>query len=261
MKLIKAYSLSIFWLGAILGFPLQNQAAFILVDGFSNLGIGSPVIGSTASNGNTWGNALSTGENFNRGVDDNGNTVLANLSNGSSGPFVGLTSNILTDTQSTLFLRINIRDTDLKSMQVAFSDSASPGSPGDEKTVALSFNNSNGLSLLNGPGAGVSIATDTWYNVWLEVDTNTNTYDGFIQGGAFATRTIIDTGATFRDYTDGTPLQSLLLRANSSQTGNIWFDDIYVDTAGFNSSHPVPEPSTVVLLVAGTAALLLRRRA
>lgn len=119
-----------------------------------------------------------------------------------------------------------------------------------------------------------ALASDTWYNVWYLLDTtgdgtpgNEDSYSMYIQGGAYTSQTQITSGSgslsdfLFRNSAD-TGLTHLAL--TSSTAGNMDVDDVYIDTTGFNTVNPIPEPGTLVLLgLAGTAAglsfLRLRR--
>jgi hypothetical protein len=106
------------------------------------------------------------------------------------------------------------------------------------------------------------------YNAWFEINNSTNTYQVFLQSDGdplIANRTLMfadnGTGSTF-GFRNGAAANDLITaNMGSGNTGSIVnFDDIYVDTAGFNPANPVPEPSTSILLGLAVFGGTLRRR-
>jgi hypothetical protein len=106
------------------------------------------------------------------------------------------------------------------------------------------------------------------YNAWFEINNSTDTYQIFLQSDndpLISNRTLMfadnGTGPTF-GFRNGAAANDLITaNMGSGATGSIVsFDDIHVDTAGFNGVNPVPEPTNGILL--GLAALTgtLRRR-
>lgn len=88
-----------------------------------------------------------------------------------------------------------------------------------------------------------TIATDTWYSVWLVANHSTDQYQAYIQGGnAYPTQTLLASDLGFRQSDLG-DLTRVLLRPNNANSLNPvdtgYFDDIFVDTSGANLTVPV----------------------
>jgi len=106
-----------------------------------------------------------------------------------------------------------------------------------------------------------------WYNAWLVLDTETDTFDLYLNqgdGGALPSDLLIS-DAQFRNIS--APITSILAIANYSTAAeglNGNFTSIYMDYAGVNLANPmaVPEPATEALLSASAigAWLLWRFR-
>lgn len=106
----------------------------------------------------------------------------------------------------------------------------------------------------------------TWYSFWqvihnVENTGDCDTWDVYVQGGAYTTRTQLGSDYLFKagDVVDNSLRTFLLI----SDWGDCYFDDIYVDTTGENLSDPtsaIPEPTTLALLALGGAISLIRRR-
>jgi hypothetical protein len=120
-----------------------------------------------------------------------------------------------------------------------------------------------------------SLATDTWYSLWMTVNNptgnavNSDIINFFIQGGAFATPTQLSfigppAVSNFTSRTSyAAELVKLGLRTNVANVGaTLYFDDFYVDNAGVNVTIPVPEPNGLICLGLATSGLLTftRRR-
>jgi len=121
------------------------------------------------------------------------------------------------------------------------------------------------------------ISKDTWYNVWMVIDNLSDTTQVYMQGGAFATQTLLTAGAQdkfrFRNSGIGPQSNDLLTffiatgRNTSNQpprptehVGPAFVDDLYIDRSGVNLTNPIPEPSTGVLAAVGLSALALLSR-
>jgi len=109
----------------------------------------------------------------------------------------------------------------------------------------------------------------TWYSFWYVVHNVVNgvdndTWDVYVQGGAYATQTQLADGFLFNTASGGdVEADSLRTFEMITDWGDMYFDDIYVDTAGENLSNPtsaIPEPATLALLALGGAVSLIRRR-
>jgi hypothetical protein len=104
-----------------------------------------------------------------------------------------------------------------------------------------------------------NIAGDTWYNVWLVVDTNTNLYDVYTSTGTDA-GVLGVADAVFRN---GLGTNALAAFGFAQQQGGVvQIDNIYI-SQGELTSNPlaIPEPTSVLLVaLALGGAMLVRAR-
>lgn len=116
-----------------------------------------------------------------------------------------------------------------------------------------------------------TLSPDTWYNTWIQVDTQRNSYRVWLNqdaGGAadpLADALDDDSGATEFDFRVGTntDLLNFYIKTgggSSSVQGAFYLDDIYLlaDRLSLRNPTVVPLPASFGLLMA--AALTLRRR-
>ena len=279
-----------------------SQAAFMVLDNFESAALNSDLHGRIApGSGTAWvtnvnGATATPSTTIDVVVDpaDSGNkaviftTAQNHIAYNNLG--VALTtgeSSTVGAATGTLFFRIRLAP-QRQNYGVGWSDGGSQIT--GASTTAPSSNNFNNFEALinsdgstdtvrarNGTGwtTPVASADDVWYNVWFVAKNNTgrnanDTYDAYIQGGAFATQTSLGTSLQFRantatDELGGDPLDYFLMRQGGAVTaggtaGAFYVDDIYVDTAGQNLINPVPEPSFAVLLLGSIGSLMLRRR-
>ena len=127
-------------------------------------------------------------------------------------------------------------------------------------------------------GAGTFVV-NTWYNVWVVVNTSTDTFQVWTSQGDYGTVGtpqihIADPNGGGGDFdfvfrNSGTtlsanPLTTLAFALGSTTpalTAQLLVDDVYVDTGGQNLLNPVPEPSSAAVLGAvATLGLAARRR-
>jgi hypothetical protein len=125
---------------------------------------------------------------------------------------------------------------------------------------------------IDGTAAGnVQLVANTTYNVWFEINNSVDNYRVFMQndsvpGLAARTQVFANDGTTptglfgFRNGAAANDLINVNFGSGNGQTTQTVFDNIFVDTTGFNSINPVPEPSTWVLGLFGAALLAYRRR-
>lgn len=131
-------------------------------------------------------------------------------------------------------------------------------------TNGTQFQVRNGGGFTEGANS-YTIAPDTWYNLWLVLDNTAFTYKAYVQGPSDAGPVQYLGGTATGDFafrTTATPhgnLISYLLDSNAT-SGNTYFDDIYLDTAGANLSNPIPEPTSLALATLCGLALLVRRK-
>lgn len=77
--------------------------------------------------------------------------------------------------------------------------------------------------------------SNVWYEYWIVIDRTTNTIDGYIRGGQWATQTKVWTGSRPRLEVAGKPLDVIVMRtANDGITGvdPLFFDDFHIDNSG-----------------------------
>jgi hypothetical protein len=209
---------------------------------------------------------------------DAGNRVLE-ISGTSASLFRALSLN--NGSVGTLFYRfrtVNALDVNSGSdLSVGLSDEAAPTAFGQYEAQMTFINSDQGVVFpgeIRARDAGTADLADTfvgstWYNVWMVIDNPNDRFRVYLQGGAFASQTLLDaadgeTWFTFRNTAgDGlngntsplaNDLVSLFLRAGNPHRGPSWVDDIYFDTGGVNLVNPVPEPSVFALALVGLAA-------
>lgn len=82
-------------------------------------------------------------------------------------------------------------------------------------------------------------AGNTWYNVWLVLNTSTNTTDLYFNtsGNANTPTTAKFFGGVFRNAAVNDSLKSFLVRNNNALTTG-YIDDLYIDLSGENLTNP-----------------------
>ena len=96
-----------------------------------------------------------------------------------------------------------------------------------------------------------TMVAGAWYKLWAVIDTTADTYRLYLQSDgdpAYATQTeLVSSDGTwnFRNAAAANPLQAFVIMSNSGST-NLYFDDLYVDTAASNLDDPtyVANPDT-----------------
>ena len=112
-------------------------------------------------------------------------------------------------------------------------------------------------AMYNNSGTYGTLPLDTWQNLWIVVDTNTNTYDLYRSTG-LADGTLINDDAPFINGKGLSALQAIAFMSHSDNETQ--FDNLYY-SAGVNTSHPIPEPASLSLLGLGALAMGRRRKA
>ncbi|BDS07081.1 hypothetical protein NT6N_21210 [Oceaniferula spumae] len=110
----------------------------------------------------------------------------------------------------------------------------------------------------------VTIATGTWYNLWIVANNATDSFEAYIQGGDITTQTKLTTAGAddsfgFRN-SSGDITDVRVMAATSANGNEMEFDNIYIDSTAENLVNPVPEPSTSMLTALALGAMVLRRR-
>lgn len=271
--------------------PNPCLGAFALIDNFNQYVSGTAISGQgdwTAEAGN---NPVAAGV----ATDplNPTNNVLAIGAGGFTSGRLGHRETINTDpavkmnngSTDTLFFRIawNTAEVDLS---IGMTDVANPISdtifnsftqfrsqfsvsftPGFDHLAAVDPNGSHSLT--------TNVSSLTWYNMWMVINNTTDTTQYYIQGGQFATQTLLASQGkdsfAFRAGPTTNDLITLFIATgrNTSNTppnpteniGPVYIDDIYVDKSGQNLANPVPEPEGVLLAImsAATAPFLVRR--
>ena len=155
---------------------------------------------------------------------------------------------------STMFLRFR-SDEPLDSLDWSMGPTDNEvdlGSSWGDMRAILNNNNSAGtppgaqLSARDGGGYDrlVDMEPETWYKTWLILDNATDTYEIYLQGGAYSQITKIsgaDDGQESFEYRNGATDQDLIrlmVRLNGDRLGTVYLDDIYVDPSGMNLADP-----------------------
>ena len=254
---------------------LPASAAFVLVDNFeSTSGDGANLDGQ-----NNW----TAGNSFDSVTLSGNKVVRSSIRSGGSEDvafrsFANTIGNSGSTSTGTLFLRARFDSAASTPTDTIFAlvNEAAPGaSTSDYETYGIIKDsndaNVNGvINIRNGDGSispssmdVLTISPNTWYSIWLVADNATNTVDVYAKAddGTGFTGSPLASGLAFRD-TDPAALATFVLRNNPANNLKAsYFDDIYIDNDGLNLSYAVPEPSTALLGVLGTLALLRRRRA
>lgn len=183
-------------------------------------------------------------------------------------------SGIADEAMGALFLRFYIEDTNSDhTFGLTANDPPATGQTVElattiriDDTTLEVHDGSNG----SGSGGGfknlaTGLSGDTWYNLWVLVDNDADTFQVYIEGGAFTTQTKLDDSGddtfNFRYGGGANALQNVVLSHNSNGNNDpILFDDIYVDTTTKSLNNPIPEPGSLALLGLGTLCMLGRSR-
>jgi hypothetical protein len=135
--------------------------------------------------------------------------------------------------------------------------------------MALPFSSGyDHLSVRNGsslPQLTDNVTPLTWYNVWTVINHASDSYRVYIQGGAFATQTLMAAGSAtdfvFRNGATNADLITLFIATGrhtdavppnpKENVGPVYIDNVYIDTSGPSLVNPVPEPATSLLAAIG----------
>ena len=123
----------------------------------------------------------------------------------------------------------------------------------------------DGWTLTGGLGNMQESAPDAWQNIWFVLDTTgaVDTYDMWVEGGTYATPTLVaDDAEWYRQLEHNLGIAGLYVYSTGSSKAT-YIDDVYVDTTGIDLSNPlvaVPEPSVLTLWCLGGLGLATFRR-
>lgn len=256
--------------------PCPVFAAFSLIENFDTYALGS-LTGQGGWTANTQWTVASAP------VGGSGNVASGIGATGSGAAYRALNPAIdNANTATTLFFRLY--RTGAVNISAGLSDDAVPALFGGYEVQLNAQNNGTptdsfkirDANAFEDLGAG-TFAQSVWYNVWMVINTSTDTYEVWMNQGDYGTAgtpllhiqdpVIVppDTsGFTFRNGASANPLTTLIFAMGGTTpalTSSLIVDDVYIDTTGQNLSNPVPEPSSAVLLgAAATLGLISRRR-
>lgn len=130
--------------------------------------------------------------------------------------------------------------------------------------------NPNFVQVRNGNGAGggpsptviADPVENSLYNFWMVMDEPAGLYDLYVQGPGFASQTLIADNFGFRRSFAPGNIDRILLKEGGNGSGNILFDNFYIDTTGINLANPtaIPEPASLALLGLVALAIGARRK-
>ncbi len=253
-----------------LGLASISHAAFVLYDDFEGYSAGA------LSGQGIW----EGGGNVTL-VEDTGNNYAQFDGAQSSASFVNSTTAIDTATKTTtvffrMYLPTNLVTGDLRAANnIGLRDSSLSNSFG---------NNRNQMSMQDTiadsswdpivaarDGASTvpqqTIASDTWYNVWMVSDTVANTWSMYMNTGTDDASSVDLLDASFknmdfRNTTESGSVEFVFGNAGINEVLNgARVDDIYVDVGNSNLTYAIPEPGSLALVgVAITALCVIRRR-
>lgn len=241
-----------------------------LIDNFQTYNTGLVSGGATSG---VW-TSLAAAGNVDTGTIQNegGNLILStSAASQNSGVFRALPSAIPGGTTATtVFMRVRANGTGVNH-SFGLSDVAAPTDANNFGVFEPQFRmiNTSGANLrfeARNAGSFVSLNTPItlgeWYNVWMVINTATDTWDAYIKSGA-GSATAADlklANIAFRDGTDSnTALSTFLVYGGGGGDLAGSIDDIYIIN-GVDLTNPVPEPSTIALMAAGLGLLIARRR-
>ena len=131
----------------------------------------------------------------------------------------------------------------------------------DGSDIAGTFRLDDGnLTVYNGAAfidTGFDYAANTAYTVTVILDTAADTYDTFIDGGAFSNQQLADDFGLYRSASEaGLGLNAFIVRTNGGNNNPEGVSSLFIDNI-----NAVPEPASLALVGLGGLCLLGRRRA
>ena len=243
------------------GVSLPAGAAFVAIDDFESYTVGTAISGQ----GN-W-TASDSASGVAADPEDAANNALA-VSYNYKFARNNLSATIADGTTGTFFYQFRLSGTTL-SLGHGLSDQATPGIGSNTAYEVRMISGNSGSTKYDDAGTSVdfnpalTLSTDTWYSLWLVADNSADTTRIYIEGGSFATQTeLVGPDALNFKYGTTGPLVTFLIVANSSNgSSKTYFDNLYIDTTGANTSNPlIPEPASMAMLAVGGLMMLRRRR-
>src|SRR5262249_8820160 len=138
-----------------------------------------------------------------------------------------------------------VRRTGEVNMNWGASDVAAPSQwPDYEVQLNMQIVDTNKLRIRDGNKALESMlfAANTWYKTWFVINNANDTYEVFVEGGAFDKVTQLEVAGKsvfgFRNGHADNDLVNIFLRTTPPHTADFQFDDMYLDVNGRNLSDP-----------------------
>ncbi|MEM6822092.1 MAG: PEP-CTERM sorting domain-containing protein [Verrucomicrobiota bacterium] len=238
----------------------SSQAAFVLLDDFETFSVNDTIDGT-----NGW---ISGAGGANQVVvSDPAGASNQVLSISDSGSRAHISANVSDGDTGTLFFRfrssssVGASDPDVA---FGFTNLTVP-SVAAHMSTALRFDGTD-VEVHDGDfGDTVSFADDEWYSVWIVANTATDSWESYIQGGAFTSQTQLsiasDSNFAFRSGNGSIDMRNFFLISNSGNAGDtVYLDDVYFDANSQNLANPIPEPSSYALIGLSIGALYVLRR-
>ncbi len=239
---IKKYLICLLYIVGISSVCTQTAvASFQVVDNFESLTNG-------AVNGqNGWAAESSTIDVVSTSF---GGVTTKALENGSSstGASVALPTSLTTGSTGTLYFEF--KTSSLTAGQSFGLSDTTTLTDFDDYGPQMALNGSGNFVAAGGTSGNhqfdqsASIATGTVYKIWMVVDNNTQTWSGYIQGGAFTSQTQLTsssgtvTSFAFRTGGSSGTMSAFLFRHGGGTDNALEIDNVYFDAAGSNLISP-----------------------
>lgn len=228
--------------GLFLSTAVVSEAAFELVSNYED-GLGAAVVSQGTSG---VGAAAIVADPIDTSSSNQVLSFHAGTSFGNSLQIVTPIPEIAEGDVGTLFFRFAV-DSSQAPLVASFAVTplAAPTTHGD--TIAsMNPNQAGDIVVRNGGGFTTVVSPRenlTWYKAWYLLDSDTDTYDVYLQGGSMTEPTLVADDFAFRADTTETGLESLWFWTNSGpngdQDGIIYVDDIYVDAGTIDLLDPL----------------------
>lgn len=230
-----------------------SSASFALVENFNSLTLGD-IDGQDG-----W-----TAPDNNYTVTNTAPATVSNqaMSNGTGVAYKDFSS-IGTTGQGTLYFEMYLNDIAAgQSFGVTYGTGVDPL----DYATQMSLNTSGVFRIRDGGTTydadnSVTLEADEWYQFWMPVDNQNNTWSLYVQGGAIASQTQVTANGGngtfgFRTSPDSV-INRFLLSRGGTGTGTAVIDNVYVDSSGVNLASPIPEPAHSALVGMGFTCLSL----